>query len=223
MDLSEQSEVVQEVYALEDNLLSKSTGELISTRAMQLLGEDEQQEEEDGNYSEYIEQALKNTAEDEVKKLSAGALVTLVRQDKIPVIPASTPVRVVTQLACLGVDNAKTMFKIAKKEISMTEGLQIITRNTVATVFGILSDSSGKLDISKVVQRIPIIGKPLKAVVKVSNSLLNLVATPEVKEKIKVVQQRIVPIAREFTQNFVNRAVSTVKSVVTRVKNFLFG
>lgn len=225
LEQEETTAPTQEVYALEDKLLSKTTSELISARSMQLSGEDEfiDIEYEEDDYSEFVEQTLQNNEDGDLKKLASGALVTLVKADKIPIIPASTPIRTVAQMACLGVDNAKTLVRVAKKEISLTEGLRIITQNTVSTVFGMLSDASGKISLMGVLQRIPMLGKPLQIVNKVSNVLTTMVGTTELRTKVEAVKQRIMPVAREFTQNFVSRTVSTVRNVFTRVKNFLFG
>lgn len=213
----------QEVYALEDKMLAKTTSELISARAMQLNEDDEFIDAEfEEDYSEFVERALQSNEDDSLKKLASGALVSLVKADKIPIIPAVTPVRTVAQIACLGVDNAKTLVRVAKKEISLTEGLRIITQNTVSAVFEMLSDASGKISLMGVLQRIPMLGKPLQIVNKVSNALTTMVGTTELRAKVEAVKQRVMPIAREFTQNFVSRTVSMVKNAFTRVKNFLF-
>lgn len=219
------AEEVQEHFELERNMLAKSIGELATARVMQVFGEENSSTDNDyeEDYSEFIEQSLESSSDDDLKKIASTALVVLVKKGKIPLIPVATPVHAIVQIACLGIDHAKTIMRIAKKEISFTEGLGIIARDAVSAIFGIIGGSEGKIDGLELAQRIPVLGKPLQYISKVSDTVLGFVKGGELKKKIHAVKERIVPVAREFVHNFVHEAVSVVKNVASRIKNFLFG
>lgn len=216
----------QEYFELEGNMLVKSVGELATARVMQVFGEEdaiEGQDFEETEYSEFVEQSLERNTDSDLKKIASAALITLVKKGKIPLIPSATPVNAVVQIACFGIDHAKTIIRIAKREISLTEGLSIIARDAISTIFGILGGSEGKIDGIGLAKRIPVLGKPLQYINKISDAVLGFVKNGELKEKIHTVKEKIVPVARGFVHNFVHEAVSVVKNVASRIKNFLFG
>lgn len=219
------AEETQEHFELEGNVLAKSIGELATARVMQVFGEEDFNSDDNSeeDYSEFIEQSLESNSDDDLKKIASTALVVLVKKGKIPLIPVSTPVHAIVQIACFGIDHAKTIIKIAKGEISLTEGLGIIARNAVSTIFGIIGGSEGKIDGLGLAQRIPVLGKPLQYINKISNTVLGFVKSGELKEKIHAVKEKIVPVARGFVHNFVHEAVSVVRNVASRIKSFLFG
>lgn len=213
-------------YELTGSMVAKSVGELTTARVMQVFGEETESDEIlDGDVedSAFIEESLKNNTDGELKKIASGALTVLVKKGRIPFIPATAPIKVITQIACFGVDHAKTVMQMAKKEISLTEGLRIIARDAISTMFGILSNSDGKIDGNSILGRIPFLKKPLQYVSKVSDAVLQFVGGEELREKVQAVKQRIAPIARDFVQNFVRETVSVVRRVASKIANFLFG
>lgn len=226
IETEENTEEENSSYELTGSMVAKSVGELTTARVMQVFGEETEPEEileGDVEDSAFIEESLNNNTDGELKKIASGVLTVLVKGGRIPFIPATAPVKVITQIACFGVDHAKTIMQIAKKEISLTEGLRIIARDAISTMFGILSNSDGKMDGDSILGRIPFLQKPLQYVNKISDAVLQFVGGEELKEKVKAVKQRIAPVARDFVRSFVHETVSVVRSVATKIANFLFG
>lgn len=220
---SSQSVEVEETAELESKRVANSVGEIATVRIMQVLGEEDEDESAKVEPSEFIEESLKNHSEIALKKMASGALVSLVKKGRIPLIPPTTPVGIITHIACFGIDHAKTIVQMARKEISLTEGLRRITQGAVSTIFGMLSDAKGKIGKGGLSGLMSAFQKPLSYVSKVSNSVLKFIGGEELKTKVQEVKKRLVPVAQNFVREFVSTAASKVRSIASRIKSFLFG
>ncbi|MCH5268527.1 MAG: hypothetical protein J1E62_09305 [Lachnospiraceae bacterium] len=221
----EQSAEQTEDAPLENNMIAKSIGNLVAGRVMQILGDESEIESEDipVEKCEFVEEALKNNSDAELKTLASGALVTLHRLGKLPMIPQTVPVKALTNIACFAVDHAKTICQIARKEISLTEGLSRIARDSFSAMYRIMLGKNGKLTMAGIVDAMPILEKPMALVNKISKGITNLLGEEKIQEKIEVVRERIVPVAQSFVREFVQTSISVVQSVASKIKNFLFG
>lgn len=125
-------------------------------------------------------------------------------------------------ITCFAVDHAKAVARIARKEISLTEGLSRIARDSVAAMCGILRGKHGEFTMEGIVEALLILKKTMSLANKISEGITNLVGDERVQEKIAAVRERIVPVAQNFAQEFVRTTVSVVQKVATGIKNFLF-
>lgn len=214
-----------ETAPLQGSMIAKSVSDLATGRIMQVLGDETEldAEEDDGERSKFVEEALKSNSDTELKALASGAMVVLHRMGKLPMIPQTAPIQAVINIACFAVDHARTVAQIARKEISLTEGLSRIARDSFAAMRGILCGGRGKFTAEGIAGALPILKKPMELVNRISKGITNLIGDEKVQEKIAVVRERIIPVAQNFAQEFVRTTVSVVQKVATGIKNFLFG
>lgn len=215
----------EEKAPLQSSMIAKSVSDLATGRVMQALSDETglDAEEDNTERSEFVEEALKSNSDTELKTLASGAMAVLRKMGKLPMIPQTAPIQAVVNIACFAVDHAKTVAQIARKEISLTEGLSRIARDSFAAMRGILRGRHGKFTVEGIVEALPILEKPMALVNKISKGITNLIGDERVQEKIAAVRERIVPVAQNFAQEFVRTSVSVVRSVATGIKNFLFG
>jgi hypothetical protein len=224
MGLSISGEQEEDNAPMQNSLIAKSVSDLVTGRTMQILAEEgETDETEDTESSEFVEEILKSDSDNELKTLASGVMVALHQMGRLPLIPQTASIQAVVNITCFAVDHAKTVAQIARKEISLTEGLSRIARDSFAAMRGILKGKHDKFTMEGIVEAMPILEKPLTLVNKISQGITNLIGDEKVQEKIEMVREQIIPVAQSFAREFVEETVSVVRSVATKIKNFLFG
>ncbi len=98
-------------------------------------------EEIDGE--ELIEDAIKTGADASIKTVTAGALGVAVKKGCIKCIPIATPVGVIANIACVGIENLKVLAKVASGALSVTKGLDQMGRVTASMVGGLSTMTKG--------------------------------------------------------------------------------
>ena len=73
---------------------------------------------------EVVETALLTGADTGVKAAAGGALTVAAQQGVLPIIPPGTPPGTIAKIACVGIEDAKILWKAAKGEITMSEALE---------------------------------------------------------------------------------------------------
>jgi hypothetical protein len=118
--------------------------------------------------NEVVGLALKTGADSWVKTSVTVALKIASEKGLLKVIPPGTPPAILANIATVSVENVKVLNKVAKGELSVTQGLQQIERVTVATVAGLLSAELGALKGGAIgaiaLSWIPVVGTPVGAV-----------------------------------------------------------
>lgn len=107
---------------------------------------------------ETIELALKTGTDSGIKAAAAGALKVVSEKGVIAIIPPGTPAGVIAQVACVGIENAKILAKVASGEITMTEALDMMGRTTTAMVYGLGWGATGIAIGAVALSWIPIVG-----------------------------------------------------------------
>lgn len=216
---------MEENAPLQGVTLAKSISDLTTGRVMQVLGEETESNEENdytGN-SEFVENALKSNSDIELKTLASGAMVVLQHIGKLPMIPQTVPIQVITNISCIAVDHAKTIAQIARKEISLTEGLSRIARNSFAAICGILQGKHNKLTSEGVMESVPILKNSMPIINKISAGITNLIGDEVFQENLALVKNQVISVTKNFAQGFIKAAIPMVRNVARGIKNFLFG
>lgn len=86
-----------------------------------------------------VADAVRTGADTTLKTVTAGTLQVAVRKGVINFIPKGTPAGIIAQVACVGVENIKTLIKVASGEMSVTKGLDQMGRTTVSMSAGLLA------------------------------------------------------------------------------------
>lgn len=100
-----------------------------------------------------------------VKAAAGGALKVAVEKGTIKLIPRGTPISIITTMACVGVENAKILWKVAKGEITMSEAMEYMGRTSVSMLAGFEAAVLGTAIGVTVLGWIPIVGAVVGGVV----------------------------------------------------------
>ena len=100
---------------------------------------------EDIKASEVVETAIVSGTDTGIKAACAGALKVGVEKGLVPMLAKGTSIGVITSIACIGVENAKVLFKLATGEITGLEAVDLMGRTTVSTTAGILGAMGGEM------------------------------------------------------------------------------
>ncbi len=84
-----------------------------------------------------IETALTTGADAGVKAAAAGAIKVGAEKGVLSLIPPGTPVHVIANIACVGIENVKILAQAASGELTTKEALDKMGRTSVSMVFGL--------------------------------------------------------------------------------------
>ncbi|MCI9005773.1 MAG: hypothetical protein HFH39_11190 [Lachnospiraceae bacterium] len=126
------------------------------TTGFSLAGKVMQGEEIDGG--EVVETAIRTGADAGVKAAAGGALTVASEKGVLSVIPKGTMPGTIAKIACIGVENVKILWKVAKGELTMSEGLEHMGRTSTAMVAGLSCTGIGVAAGAMALSWIPGIG-----------------------------------------------------------------
>ena len=93
--------------------------------------------------SEVVKTAIVTGADAGVKAATAGALKVGVAKGLVPILAKGTPIGVITNIACVAIENIKILFKLAKGVITPMQALDLMARTTVSTITGMVAAGKG--------------------------------------------------------------------------------
>ncbi len=113
---------------------------------------------EEMDSDEIVETALKAGVDAGVKAAVGGALTVVSERRILSILPLGTLPRTLAQIACVGVENVKILWKTAKGELTMSEALEQMGRTSTAMTAGLYCAGIGTLEGAAIFGFIPIIG-----------------------------------------------------------------
>lgn len=154
--------------------------------------------------SEVAKTAIVSGVDGGIKGVTAGALEIAVHKGYLNFIPKRfLGSDVVTGIACVGVENAKVLYKVAKGEMSITKGVDQIGRNTISFIGGFLAAKKANKVIAplkKVIKIIPVIGKPLAVAVGIVTGMVAFAAGSGIGEKIHEAAKKVGSVAKSMVK-----------------------
>lgn len=114
---------------------------------------------------ETIELALKTGADSGLKAVVSGTLKVGVEKEIINIIPKGTPAGVIANIACLGIENAKILSKVATNELSMSQALEQMGRTSTSMVYGLGWGATGMEIGAGLFSCIPVVGTVVGGIV----------------------------------------------------------
>lgn len=133
------------------------------TTGFNLVAKTIQGEKIDSN--ETIELALRTGTDSGIKVATSGALKVAVEKGFIKLIPKGTPAGIISNVACLGIENAKILAKVATGELTISQALDKMGRTSMAMVYGLGWGTSGMALGVASLAWIPIVGPIVGGVV----------------------------------------------------------
>lgn len=165
---------------------------------------------------ETVELALKTGADAGVKAAVAGALKVATEKGIIRLIPKGTPIGVLTNIACVSIENIKILAKVATGELTMAQAMEQMGRTSVSMVYSIGWGTVGMSIGAAALSWIPIVGPVVGGLVGgIIGSMAGSKFGSAIYEGIKKVGKGIVNVCRSGW----NKA----KTIGRSIKRRLFG
>lgn len=163
---------------------------------------------------ELLEQALLSGNTEGIKVAASGALATCVNKGLVKALPANTPGIVVSGLASAGIENIKVLSQVASGKMTMPEALNRMGDMNLAMAYEFVWGKYAKKVAALALNYIPVVGP-------IVSTLVTAGTLPLVGEKVRslVFQglKKVVPVVKTVAR----KAYNTVKSVCSKVKNFV--
>ena len=163
---------------------------------------------------ELLEQALLSGNTEGIKVAASGALATCVNKGLVKALPANTSGIVVSGLASAGIENIKVLSQVASGKMTMPEALNRMGDMNLAMAYEFVWGKYAKKVAALALNYIPVVGP-------IVSTLVSAGTLPLVGEKVRslVFQglKKVVPVVKTVAR----KAYNTVKSVCSKVKNFV--
>lgn len=165
---------------------------------------------------ETVTKALETGADAGIKAAATGALQVAVGRDIIRFIPQGTPVGVLANIACVGIENIKILAKVATGEITMSQALDQMGRTSVSMVYGLGWGAAGMGIGAWALSCIPFVGPVVGGLI---GGMVGYMAGSKFGEAVytglKAVGKGVASVCKS--------AWNGIKSAGNKIKNFLFG
>lgn len=175
---------------------------------------------------ELVETAIKTGADTSVKVVTAGTLRVAVDKGILSFIPKTTPAGIIANIASVGIENAKILFKIGTGELSLTKGLDHMGRTTVSMAGGLAGMAKGAAAGAVLASAIPVVGPVLGIATGFVGGMVGYFGGSKLGDVVysagKTVAKAAKGVAKAAWEGIksVGRGIG---NVVTGVFDFLFG
>lgn len=165
---------------------------------------------------ETIELALKTGTDAGIKAAATGAVKVGVEKGIVSVIPKGTPIGVIANVVCGGIENVKILGKVATGELTMTQALDRMGRTTTSMVYGLGWGATSSLIGSAALAWVPVVGPVIGGFV---GGMVGYMAGSKFGEVVYNTGKKIVNTAKKA----VSGAIERTKSAYRSVKRAIFG
>lgn len=159
---------------------------------------------------ETVEIALRSGADAGIKAAAAGALKVGAEKGVVALIPPGTPAGMIANIACLGIENAKILAKVATGEMSMSEALDKMGRTSTSMYYGLGWGSTGMMIGAAALSCIPFVGPIVGGVV---GGMVGYMAGSKFGEAVYTGVKKIGQAAKSAAQS----AWNGIKSVGSKI------
>ena len=175
---------------------------------------------EEINPDEMVEIAIKTGTDTSIKVVTAGTLQVAVRKGIIRFIPKATPAGIIANIACVGIENVKILYKIANGELSITKGLDQIGRVTTSMAGGMWGAAKGAIFGAKLTSWIPLIGAPLAVATGFIGGMIGYFGGSKIGDTIYSIGAKVAGAAKNMAKTALNGLASASKAIGSGIKSF---
>lgn len=165
---------------------------------------------------ETVTLAIETGVDSGIKAATAGALKVGVEKGVIAIIPKGTPIGVIANIACISIENAKILYKVAKGELTMSQALEQMGRTSVSMVYGLGWGVAGAGIGVAALSWIPIVGPAVGGLI---GGMVGYMAGSKVGQAVytglKAVGKGVATVCKS--------AWNGIKSAGNKIKSFIFG
>lgn len=165
---------------------------------------------------ETVSLALETGVDSGIKAATAGALKVGVEKGIISIIPKGTPIGVIANIACIGIENVKILYKVAIGELTMSQALDQMGRTSVSMVYGLGWGVAGAGIGVAALSWVPIVGPAVGGLI---GGMVGYMAGSKfgqgVYSGIKAVGKGVVTVCKS--------AWNGIKSAGNKIRKLIFG
>lgn len=172
---------------------------------------------------ELVENAIKTGVDTSVKTVAAGTLTVAVKKGILKCIPKATPVGIIANIACVGIENAKVLAKVASGELSVTKGIDQMGRVTTTAVGGFCGMAKGAAVGAGIGAAVPILGAPLAVVGGLVGGTVGYLAGSKVGDAIYEAGKKVAGAAKTVAKAVVEKGKAVVEEVANGMKSVFRG
>ena len=143
-------------YALGKNAVWSGIGGAIVGSAFYMVKQKANRQEI--KTEEAVETALTDGSDAGIKIVTAAAIKAGLEKGFIPLLARSTPAAVITNIACVGIENLKILAKFYRNEISALEAINSIAKTSVTLFYGLGWSAEGAVLGAAVFSFLPVAG-----------------------------------------------------------------
>lgn len=165
---------------------------------------------------EVVKEAIETGSDTCVKAAASGALKVASEKGTVSILPSGTPAGTLAKIACVGVENVKILWKVAKGELTMSEAMERMGRTSVSMYAGLSAGAIGTGIGATVFGWIPFVGPLVGGVI---GGTVGYMAGSKFGEKIFDGAKAVVRKGVEL----VSKGIEVVTSVLSSVKDTVFG
>ena len=168
---------------------------------------------------ELVETAIKTGADTSVKVVTAGTLKVAVGKGVLKFIPKTTPAGIIANIACVGIENAKILAKIASGELSITKGIDHMGRTTTSMVGGLYGMAKGAAAGAALAACVPVIGPALGVATGFVGGMVGYFGGSKLGDMVYSAGKTVAKVAKGIAKT----AWEGVKAVGRGIKNVIKG
>lgn len=172
---------------------------------------------------ELVEVAIKTGADTSIKTVTAGTLQVAIRKGIIRFIPKATPVGIITNIACVGIENVKILAKIASGDLSITSGVDQMGRVTTSMTAGIWASIKAGAIVAEKTALIPVIGPKLAVVTGLVAGTISYLGGSKLGDAVYTTAKKVAGAAKTMAKSFWSSIKAKSESVKNVGKRMLFG
>lgn len=168
---------------------------------------------------ELVEVAIKTGADTTIKTVTAGTLQVAIRKGIITFIPKATPAGVIANIACVGIENAKVLSKIASGELSVTKGIDQMGRVTTSMVGGLWGMVKGAAIGAKLTGWIPVVGPALAVATGFVGGMVGYFGGSKIGDTIYSTGKKVAGVVKSVAKTAWDGIKSTGREVINTAKS----
>lgn len=165
---------------------------------------------------EVVKNALVTGSDSCIKAAAGGALKVASEKGILAILPPGTPAGTIAKIACVGIEDIKILWKVAKGDLTMTEAMEQMGRTSVSMYAGLSAAAIGAGVGATALAVVPIVGPIVGGLV---GGIVGYTAGSKVGEKVFEGAQKVYHKGVEM----VKKGVEKARKIGNMIKNKIFG
>ena len=171
-------------------------------------------------FGDLIKTAWDSGKDSGIKSVAAGTIKVCSEKGLIRLIPKGTPIGAIVNIACLGIENIKILWKVAKGELTLTQALDRMGRTTMSMIYGLSCGAKGALVGAALLSWIPIVGPAVGGLI---GGMVGYMAGSEVGNAIYSAHKKIASVAKSVAVSAYNGIKRVVNNSLNSAREFVDG